>query len=125
LKEHESRLGSISTADGELFAVRRELFAPIPSNVVHDDMYLTLEVIQRVKAKIKEIEPGLPAGVKIVPVYDRSDLILRSIDNLKSTLLEVILTVAIVVLIFLWLLGALRHARGALLGDRSPCPGDQ
>src|SRR5512136_2912950 len=61
-----------------------------------------LDVIKRVKAKLKEIEPGLPAGVKIVPVYDRSDLILRSIDNLKSTLLEVILTVAIVVLIFLW-----------------------
>src|SRR5512136_1547200 len=61
-----------------------------------------LDVIKRVKAKLKEIEPGLPAGVKIVPVYDRSDLILRSIDNLKSTLLEVILTVAVVVLIFLW-----------------------
>ena len=53
-----------------------------------------LDVIERVKAKIREIEPGLPSGVKIVPVYDRSDLILRSIDNLKSTLIEVILTVA-------------------------------
>ncbi|HVP80623.1 MAG TPA: CusA/CzcA family heavy metal efflux RND transporter [Thermodesulfobacteriota bacterium] len=61
-----------------------------------------LDVIDRVKAKIKEIEPGLPPGVKIVPIYDRSDLILRSIDNLKSTLLEVILTVSIIVLIFLW-----------------------
>jgi copper/silver efflux system protein len=61
-----------------------------------------LDVIHRVKAKIREIEPGLPAGVKIVPIYDRSDLILRSIDNLKSTLLEVILTVSIIVLIFLW-----------------------
>src|SRR5512136_3293287 len=61
-----------------------------------------LDVIQRVKAKIKEIEPGLPPGVKIVPIYDRSDLILRSIDNLKSTLLEVIFTVALVILLFLW-----------------------
>ena len=61
-----------------------------------------LDVIDRVKAKIKEIEPGLPPGVKIVPVYDRSDLILRSIDNLKSTLIEVILTVALVILLFLW-----------------------
>ena len=43
-----------------------------------------------------------PPGVKIVPVYDRSDLILRSIDNLKSTLIEVILTVSIIVLLFLW-----------------------
>jgi Cu(I)/Ag(I) efflux system membrane protein CusA/SilA len=61
-----------------------------------------LDVIKRVKAKLREIEPGLPAGVKVVPVYDRSDLILRSIDNLKSTLLEVILVVSIIVLIFLW-----------------------
>jgi copper/silver efflux system protein len=61
-----------------------------------------LDVIDRVKAKLKEIEPGLPAGVKVVPVYDRSQLIHRSIDNLKSTLTEVIATVALVVLLFLW-----------------------
>ncbi|MCG6536730.1 MAG: efflux RND transporter permease subunit, partial [Syntrophales bacterium LBB04] len=61
-----------------------------------------LDVIERVKAKIKEIEPGLPSGVKIVPIYDRSDLILRSIDNLKSTVIEVLITVALVVFIFLW-----------------------
>jgi Cu(I)/Ag(I) efflux system membrane protein CusA/SilA len=61
-----------------------------------------LDVIRRVKARLKEIEPGLPAGVKIVPIYDRSELIQRSIDNLKSTLLEVILTVVLVVLLFLW-----------------------
>jgi Cu(I)/Ag(I) efflux system membrane protein CusA/SilA len=61
-----------------------------------------LDVIDRVKAKILEIEPGLPKGVKIVPIYDRSDLILRAIDTLKSTLTEVILTVAVVILIFLW-----------------------
>ncbi len=61
-----------------------------------------LDVIKAVKAKIKEIEPGLPEGVKVVPVYDRSDLILRAIDTLKSTLVEVILTVAVIVFIFLW-----------------------
>ena len=61
-----------------------------------------LDVIDRVKAKIKEIEPGLPPGVRIVPIYDRSELIHRSIDNLKSTLVEVVLTVAAVVMIFLW-----------------------
>jgi copper/silver efflux system protein len=61
-----------------------------------------LDVIRRVKEKIKEIEPGLPAGVKVVPVYDRSDLIIRAIDNLKSTVIEVLVTVAIVVFIFLW-----------------------
>ncbi|RII30775.1 MAG: CusA/CzcA family heavy metal efflux RND transporter [Geobacter sp.] len=61
-----------------------------------------LQVIDRVKAKIKEIEPGLPQGVKILPVYDRSDLIRRAIDNLSSTLIEVIITVMLVIGIFLW-----------------------
>lgn len=62
----------------------------------------TLDVIRGVKAKLKEIEPGLPAGVKVVPIYDRSDLIEKSIDNLKSTILEVIITVSLVILLFLW-----------------------
>jgi len=61
-----------------------------------------LLVIDRVKARLKEIEPGLPAGVKIVTTYDRSDLILRSIDNLKHTLLEELAIVSVVILIFLW-----------------------
>ena len=61
-----------------------------------------LDVISRVKEKIRQIEPGLPAGIKIVPVYDRSDLIIRAIDNLKGTLTEVMLTVSLVVLFFLW-----------------------
>ena len=61
-----------------------------------------LDVIERVKAKIKEIEPGLPSGVQIVPIYDRSDLIQRAIGNMKSTLVEVLITVSLVILIFLW-----------------------
>jgi Cu(I)/Ag(I) efflux system membrane protein CusA/SilA len=61
-----------------------------------------LDVIDRVKAKIREIEPSLPKGVKIVPIYDRSDLILRAIDNLKSTLAEVIFVVVLVIMLFLW-----------------------
>lgn len=61
-----------------------------------------LDVIHRVKAKIREIEPGLPPGVKIVPIYDRSELIERAIANLKSTLIEIVLTVVLVVFIFLW-----------------------
>lgn len=61
-----------------------------------------LQVIDRVKTKIKEIEPGLPEGVKIVTAYDRSDLILRSIDNLKSTLIEEMVIVALVIFVFLW-----------------------
>jgi Cu(I)/Ag(I) efflux system membrane protein CusA/SilA len=61
-----------------------------------------LTVIERVKAKLKEIEPGLPPGVKVVPIYDRSDLIRRAIDNLQSTLIEIMITVALVILLFLW-----------------------
>ena len=61
-----------------------------------------LKVIERVKDKLKEIEPALPPGVKVVTVYDRSDLILRSIDNLTQTLIEELIIVAIVILIFLW-----------------------
>src|SRR5262249_47127972 len=61
-----------------------------------------LRVIERVKAKLADLEPTLPQGVKVVTVYDRSELILRSIDNLKHTLLEELLIVAIIILIFLW-----------------------
>jgi len=61
-----------------------------------------LEVINRVKTRLQEIEPGLPAGVKIVPVYDRSELIGRAISNARLTLLAVILTVVVVIVIFLW-----------------------
>jgi Cu(I)/Ag(I) efflux system membrane protein CusA/SilA len=61
-----------------------------------------LDVIDRVKSKLKELEPGLPSGVKVVPIYDRSDLIHRSIDTLRSSIVEVMLTVFLVVLLFLW-----------------------
>jgi len=61
-----------------------------------------LDVINRVKEKLKEIEPGLPEGIKIVSAYDRSELILRSIENLKVTLTEEMIVVSLVILIFLW-----------------------
>jgi copper/silver efflux system protein len=61
-----------------------------------------LDVIRRVKAKIRQIGPGLPEGVKIVPIYDRSELIERAIRTLKSTLIEVVVTVCLVILLFLW-----------------------
>jgi Cu(I)/Ag(I) efflux system membrane protein CusA/SilA len=61
-----------------------------------------LHVIERVKARLAELEPTLPVGVKVVTVYDRSDLILRSIDNLKHTLIEELLIVSVIILIFLW-----------------------
>jgi copper/silver efflux system protein len=61
-----------------------------------------LDVIERAKAKIKDLQPGLPQGVKIITAYDRSDLILRSIENLKGTLTEEMVFVALVIFIFLW-----------------------
>jgi Cu(I)/Ag(I) efflux system membrane protein CusA/SilA len=61
-----------------------------------------LQVIDRVKQRLHDIEAGLPPGVKVVTAYDRSELILRSIQNLKHTLTEELIIVAIVILIFLW-----------------------
>jgi Cu(I)/Ag(I) efflux system membrane protein CusA/SilA len=61
-----------------------------------------LQVIERVKAKLAQVSGGLPAGVKVVPIYDRSELIHRSIDTLQGTLVEVLVTVSLVILLFLW-----------------------
>ncbi len=61
-----------------------------------------LEVINDVKKKIEEIKPGLPEGVEIVPVYDRSELILDSVNNLKETLIEESIIVVLVMLLFLY-----------------------
>ena len=61
-----------------------------------------LNVIERVKQKIEDVRPSLPEGVEIVPTYDRSDLIERSIDVLKHELLLEMLIVSLVILVFLW-----------------------
>jgi Cu/Ag efflux pump CusA len=60
------------------------------------------KVIERVKQRITDIEPTLPKGLKIVNTYDRSDLIDRSVDNLKHTLVEELVIVSLVIMIFLW-----------------------
>jgi len=61
-----------------------------------------LDVINRVKARIKEIEPGFPKGVKLIPVYDRSELIHNTIGTVKETIVEVVITVVLIILVFLW-----------------------
>ncbi len=61
-----------------------------------------LEVIDRVKARLKDIEPNLPPGVKIVPIYDRSQLIHRTISSAQETILEVVVTVVLIIIVFLW-----------------------
>jgi Cu(I)/Ag(I) efflux system membrane protein CusA/SilA len=59
------------------------------------------EIIARVKAKIREVQKGLPAGVRIVPAYDRSALIARAIGTLKRSLIEEILLVVLAHMLFL------------------------
>ncbi|HEY3132314.1 MAG TPA: CusA/CzcA family heavy metal efflux RND transporter [Acidobacteriota bacterium] len=61
-----------------------------------------MDVIKRVKAKLEETKPSLPPGVEVVTTYDRSDLIQRSIDTLRHTLIEELVIVSLVILIFLW-----------------------
>jgi len=61
-----------------------------------------LQVIDRVKARLKDIEQNLPPGVKIVPIYDRSQLIHRTIDSTQETILEVVVTVVLIIIVFLW-----------------------
>jgi Cu(I)/Ag(I) efflux system membrane protein CusA/SilA len=69
-----------------------------------------LEVIRNVKRRLEQLKSGLPEGVTIKTVYDRSALILRAVDNLKRTLIEEGLIVALVCIIFLL------HLRSAFVG---------
>ena len=68
-----------------------------------------LAVIESVKDKIAEVSSGLPEGVSIEAVYDRSDLILRAVETLKYTLIEESIIVAVVCVVFLL------HVRSALV----------
>jgi Cu(I)/Ag(I) efflux system membrane protein CusA/SilA len=68
-----------------------------------------LDVIDLVKAKLREVQGALPEGVRIVPTYDRSWLIDESIDTLRNTLIEEAIVVSIIIIIFLF------HFRSALI----------
>ncbi len=59
-------------------------------------------VIERVRERLREVEPSLPEGVRIVTTYDRSDLIQRAIDALKHELVLQMVIVSLVILLFLW-----------------------
>jgi Cu(I)/Ag(I) efflux system membrane protein CusA/SilA len=72
-----------------------------------------LQTIQAVKARLAELQGGLPAGVEIVPVYDRSGLIERAVKNLGEKLLEEFIVVALVCVAFLF------HLRSALVASVS------
>ncbi|MHB8973883.1 MAG: efflux RND transporter permease subunit [Pirellulaceae bacterium] len=68
-----------------------------------------LEVTQRIKSKIQELQPGLPAGVRIVPFYDRTRLIHGAIEMITETLLHETLIASVAILLILM------HFRSALL----------
>ena len=68
-----------------------------------------LAVIDRVKAKLREVEDSLPPGVTVVPTYDRSWLIEESISTLSRTLIEEAVVVSLVIIVFLF------HFRSALI----------
>ena len=68
-----------------------------------------LQTIAAVKAKLQQLQNGLPVGVNIVTVYDRSQLIENTVNNLSQKLLEEMLVVALVCFVFLL------HARSALV----------
>jgi Cu(I)/Ag(I) efflux system membrane protein CusA/SilA len=68
-----------------------------------------LDVVNRVKGKLAELGPSLPAGVRVVTTYDRTDLIHRSIATLFRTLIEESIIVGLVCVLFLL------HARSALV----------
>jgi Cu(I)/Ag(I) efflux system membrane protein CusA/SilA len=68
-----------------------------------------LRVIDRVKAKLRDIQGALPKGVRVVPTYDRSGLINESIGTLRRTLIEEAIVVSLVILVFLF------HVRSALV----------
>jgi copper/silver efflux system protein len=68
-----------------------------------------LRVIDRIKAKLRDIQGALPKGVRIIPTYDRSGLINESIGTLRRTLIEEAIVVSLVILVFLF------HFRSALV----------
>ena len=68
-----------------------------------------LRVIDRVKAKMRDVQHALPPGVRIIPTYDRSGLINESIRTLRRTLIEEAIVVSLVILVFLF------HVRSALV----------
>jgi Cu(I)/Ag(I) efflux system membrane protein CusA/SilA len=68
-----------------------------------------LNVIDGIKKKIEEIKSSLPEGVRIIPTYDRSDLIKRAISTLREKLIEESIVVALVCVVFLW------HIRSSLV----------
>jgi copper/silver efflux system protein len=95
-------------------APRRGVFEKDGNEVVGGVVHLrygenTLEVTRRVKDKIRELSPGLPPGVRIVPCYDRTPLITGAVNTVGKALIEAILVATVCVVL------VLRHARTSLV----------
>ncbi len=84
----------VADLDGEGDAVGGVVVMRYGENALH--------VIERVKKRLEEIKPSLPAGVEVVTTYDRSSLILRAISTLKDELALELVIVSLVILVFLW-----------------------
>ena len=100
------RKGSLSRRGGTELNGEGEVVGGI---VVMRHSENALKTIKNVKKKLEELKKGLPEGVEIVSVYDRSNLIEKSVDNLFFKVFEEILIVGLVCLLFLY------HARSALV----------
>ena len=68
-----------------------------------------LEVTERIKEKIAQLQPGLPEGVRIVPFYDRTRLIHSAIDTVSEAVIQEMLIASAIILLVLW------HVRSALI----------
>lgn len=95
-------------------AARRGVFEKDGSEVVGGVVHVrygenTLEVTRRLKEKLRELRPGLPPGVKVVPCYDRTPLITGAVGTVTRTLVEAILVATLCVLL------VLRHVRTSVV----------
>lgn len=95
-------LGTVTIGDAfRTAALVKNSFEAVGGVVVARQGANTKDVIDRVKQKIREIEPGLPSGVHIVPFYDRSQLIEATVDTLRHALIEEIILVTLAHVVFL------------------------
>src|SRR5579875_1641986 len=94
---------------GYLHSLKDMKLVVVGSIVIMRQGMNALDVINGVKAKLRQIAPSLPPGVEIMPAYDRSGLIHASIHTLQHDLLEEAIIVSLVIIIFLF------HFRSALI----------
>ncbi len=110
---HSLRLGDVATVSRGP-ATRRGMFEKDGNETVAGIVHLRyghnpLEVTRAVRARLRELIPGLPTGVRVVPCYDRTPLITGAVATVSRTLIEALLVAAVCVLL------VLRHFRAWLV----------